>query len=140
MKGIILAGHGSYPSGLLSTIKMIAGDFPNVRLVEFKENYPLEDLEEDFRRAAKDLEEYGDLVVLTDLAGGTPFNRAVMTLGQRQNVRFLAGVNFALAYQAITSDIEDLDDFVKDVIEVAKDSILVYEDRQKEEENFEDGI
>ena len=37
MNGVILTSHGNFASGLYSTIKMIAGEFENIRIVEFHE-------------------------------------------------------------------------------------------------------
>lgn len=139
MKGIILTSHGNYASGLYSTVKMIAGEFPNIKIVEFHEGDNLENFDQKLIDAYKDLT-YKDIVVITDLAGGTPFNRSVMSLADKGNVAFLSGANFAMVYQALSSEIEDLSEFVADVIETGKSSITKFDMGEDVEESLEDGI
>lgn len=139
MKGIILTSHGTYASGLYQTVKMIAGEFPNIKIVEFHEGENLEDFDQKLIDAYKDLN-YKDIVVITDLAGGTPFNRSVMSLADKGNVAFLSGVNFAMVYQALSSEIEDLSEFVADVLEKGKSSIIKFDMGEDDEKSLEDGI
>lgn len=139
MKGIILTSHGTYASGLYQTVKMIAGDFPNIKIVEFHEGDNLENFDQKLIDAYKDLN-YKDIVVITDLAGGTPFNRSVMSLADKGNVAFLSGANFAMVYQALSSEIEDLSEFVADVLEKGKSSITKFDMEEDDEESLEDGI
>lgn len=139
MKGIILTSHGTYASGLYQTVKMIAGEFPNIKIVEFHEGENLEDFDQKLIDAYKDLN-YKDIVVITDLAGGTPFNRSVMSLSDKGNVAFLSGANFAMVYQALSSEIEDLSEFVADVLEKAKSSIIKFDMGEDDEKSLEDGI
>ena len=35
--GVILTGHGQIASGIYSSVKMIAGEFENISICEFKE-------------------------------------------------------------------------------------------------------
>lgn len=139
MKGIILTSHGTYASGLYQTVKMIAGDFPNIKIVEFHEGDNLENFDQKLIDAYKDLN-YKDIVVITDLAGGTPFNRSVMSLSDKGNVAFLSGANFAMVYQALSSEIEDLSEFVADVLEKGKSSIAKFDIGEDDQESLEDGI
>lgn len=139
MKGIILTSHGTYASGLYQTVKMIAGEFPNIKIVEFHEGDNLENFDQKLIDAYKDLN-YKDIVVITDLAGGTPFNRSVMSLADKGNVAFLSGANFAMVYQALSSEIEDLSEFVADVLEKGKSSIAEFDMGEDDEESLEDGI
>lgn len=139
MKGIILTTHGNFASGLYSTIKMIAGEFENIKIVEFHEGDNLEDLDQRLVEAYDSLN-YDQVVVLTDLAGGTPFNRSVMSLSDKGNVGFLAGVNFAMLYQALSSETESLDEFIEEVLETSIESITKFDLDPSEENDDLDGI
>ncbi|WP_073998581.1 PTS sugar transporter subunit IIA [Anaerococcus urinomassiliensis] len=139
MKGIILTTHGNFASGLYSTIKMIAGEFENIKIVEFHEGDNLEDLDKRLVEAYDSLD-YDQVVVLTDLAGGTPFNRSVMSLSDKGNVGFLAGVNFAMLYQALSSETENLDEFIEEVLETSKESITKFDLEVSQEDDDLDGI
>ena len=139
---VIAISHASLASGVYSAIKMIAGEFDNLRIEEFKDNDSLEAFDKKLETAFDELnEKYKNIFVLADLAGGTPFNRAVMTLGENENVRVIGGLNFASLYTAINSDGDDIDETLEDIIETAKDSIISFEMKtKKEEESEEDGI
>ena len=139
---VIAVSHASLASGVYSAIKMIAGEFDNIRIEEFKDNDSLEAFDKKLQTAYDELKEkYNNIFVLADLAGGTPFNRAVMTLGENENVRVIGGLNFASLYTAINSDGDDIDDTLADIIKTAKDSIIAFEMKKDiEEESEEDGI
>mgnify|MGYP002153988939 CR=1 FL=1 len=139
---VIAISHASLASGVYSAIKMIAGEFDNLRIEEFKDNGSLEAFDKKLEIAYDELKEkYNNIFVLADLAGGTPFNRAVMTLGEKENVRVIGGLNFASLYTAINSDGDDIDETLEDIIETAKDSIISFEMKKDiEEESEEDWI
>lgn len=139
---VIAVSHASLASGVYSAIKMIAGEFDNIRIEEFKDNDSLEAFDKKLETAFEELKEkYNNIFVLADLAGGTPFNRAVMTLGEKENVRVIGGLNFASLYTAINSDGDDIDDTLADIIKTTKDSIIAFEMKTEiEEESEEDGI
>lgn len=139
---VIAVSHASLASGVYSAIKMIAGEFDNIRIEEFKDNDSLEAFDKKLETAYDELKEkYNNIFVLADLAGGTPFNRAVMTLGEKENVRVIGGLNFASLYTAINSDGDDIDDTLADIIKTTKDSIIAFEMKTEiEEESEEDGI
>ena len=139
---VIAVSHANLASGVYSAIKMIAGEFDNLRIEEFKDNDSLEAFDKKLEIAYDELnEKYKNIFVLADLAGGTPFNRAVMTLGENENVRVIGGLNFASLYTAINSDGDDIDETLEDIIETAKDSIISFEMKKDiEEESEEDGI
>lgn len=140
MNGVILTSHGNFAPGLYSTVKMIAGEFGNIRIVEFHEGDKLEDLDKNLVEAYASLD-YESTVVLTDLAGGTPFNRSVMSLSDKENIGFLAGENFAMAYQALSSDAKDLDKYIKEILETSKESITKFDvNTSDSNESDSDGI
>lgn len=140
--GVIAVSHASLASGIYSAIKMIAGKFNNVRVQEFKDNDDLDLFDKGLKENYESLKECKNVFVIADLAGGTPFNRAVMTLGKYENVRVLSGLNFALLYQAINSDDDNIDQCVSDIINTGKESIMSYKSEENNEntDDFEDGI
>lgn len=124
---VILTGHGQIASGIYSSVKMIAGEFENVRICEFKEGENYEKLDEKLEKAYKDLKAYDNIVVLADIGGGTPFNRAVLSLSKYDKIGFVSGVNFEMLYYALTSEISDFDLYIKDIMDHAKESVFRFE-------------
>ncbi len=124
---VILTGHGQIASGIYSSVKMIAGEFENIRICEFKEGENYEKLDEKLEKAYEDLKAYDNIVVLADIGGGTPFNRAVLSLSKYDKISFVSGVNFEMLYYALTSEIADLDLYIKDIMDHAKASVFRFE-------------
>lgn len=124
--GIILTSHGNLASGVYSSVKMIAGDFPNVKICELHKGENFENLDNNLLKAYDDLHSYDNILVLCDMAGGTPFNRAVLSLSKKKNVSFICGLNFEMLYQALTLDIEDKDRLIEEILRTSKRSIVEY--------------
>ena len=140
VNAVIATSHASLASGVYSAVRMIAGEFKNIRIQEFKENDDLYKFDQTLKENYKSLKDYNNIIVLADLAGGTPFNRAVMTLGEFPNVRVIAGLNFASLYQALNSS-GNLDSCVKEIVNAGKESLVLYQANNNIlENNFEDGI
>ena len=82
------------------------------------------------------------VLILTDIAGGTPFKLASVLSLNKANVKVVAGMNLPMVLEVISereySDIEKIYDFS---IEVGKSEIQGFEVKIKEQNNdFEDGI
>lgn len=124
--GIILTSHGNLASGVYSSVKMIAGDFSNVRICELHKGENFDNLDKKLLKAYDELNSYDNILILCDMAGGTPFNRAVLTLSKKKNVSFICGLNFEMLYQALTLDIKDKDDLIQEIIRTSRRSITEY--------------
>lgn len=104
MIGIVVTGHAHFPSGLLSAIELVAGKQENVVGVDFESGQSSEDLTAALGAAVEALE--GDeVLVLADLVGGTPFNRAALLQAQfpAKRICVMAGINMAGMVEAVFS-------------------------------------
>lgn len=124
--GIILTSHGNLASGVYSSVKMIAGDFSNVRICELHKGENFDNLDKKLLKAYDELNSYDNILILCDMAGGTPFNRAVLTLSKKKNVSFICGLNFEMLYQALTLDVKDKDGLIQEILRTSKRSITEY--------------
>ena len=76
MNKIIITGHGHFATGLESSSVLIAGKQENVAAVDFPEEFSTEDLRD---RLHSEIESAQDgVIILTDLAGGSPYNMSVL--------------------------------------------------------------
>ncbi|MDO5047063.1 MAG: PTS sugar transporter subunit IIA [Anaerococcus sp.] len=125
-KGVILTGHGIFAKGLASSIKMVAGDFDNLRVCDFEEKDTYESLDKKILEAYESLKSYENVIILTDLLGATPFYRANICLRDKDNVHFFSGANFEMVYQALSLLDDDLDSYLEKLTSYAKDSIVYY--------------
>ena len=72
MIGIIVAGHGNFPTGILSAVSLIAGEPEHVKAVDFVKGMSSQELKQQIEAEMETLET-SEILVMTDLLGGTPF-------------------------------------------------------------------
>lgn len=141
MYGVIVATHGNYASGLKTTIKLVCGDMENLRTIDYTAGMSVYELDEQYDKVMAELKMYDKVIFLTDIFGGTPFNRAVMKYSESKNIKILAGVNFTLVYSALTADSDNFEEDIAEIIEAAKDEIAEFKpEKIVQTENFDDGI
>ena len=67
-----------------------------------------------------------------------------MKYAGKDNVKILAGVNFTLAYSALTADGDDFDEDIAEMIEDAKNEIAEFKPEKpaqdNDDDNFDEGI
>ena len=82
MIGIVLISHDDFCVGMLHAAEMICGDLGGqIVTVGLAKDAPVETFDEALRRAVKTVDTGDGIVILADLAGGTPFNRAAPLAG-----------------------------------------------------------
>ena len=62
MVGILITGHGNFPSGALSAVNLVAGNPGNVSAVDFVEGMSAEELKEKMQEIAISLHGVGEMV------------------------------------------------------------------------------
>ena len=147
MVGILIAGHGGFPSGVLSAVNLVAGNPGNVTAVDFVEGMSTDELKAKML-AALDGMEQEEILVLTDLAGGTPFRTAaeIKAVYTGKRMRVVAGANMpAVVEAAFSSGDMDLDELTADVIQTGTEGFedldaLGAGEEEAETAAFEDGI
>lgn len=100
---LVLIGHGHYASGVASAVAMLSGNEEAVSYVDFT---PVISPDE-FESRLRDIAECGEeVVIICDLVGGTPYNRACVIAHENAQVKVVAGMNLAAILEAALS-IED---------------------------------
>lgn len=100
---LVLAGHGHYASGVASAVAMLSGNKEAVSYVDFSPGIS----PDEFESRLRDIAECGEeVVIVCDLVGGTPYNRACVIAHENAQVKVVAGMNLAAILEAALS-IED---------------------------------
>ncbi len=142
MIGLLVTGHGNFGSGITSAVDLIAGKQENYQYVDFLPTYNLDDLDREIRKALDNLKDCDSVLILCDLLGGTPFNKAAEISTQMQNVNVVAGTNLSMMLEVTMTRKfeEDLDALTKAALESGVEQIAKYEFVNITQEIPEDGI
>ena len=143
MIGIIVSGHGNFASGLLSTLKLIAGEQENVIGIDFIDGQGSDELKNNIKEAINNLDD--DILILTDLAGGSPFVNSVILKEEliNKNIAVISGTNIPMLLEVVLGRANlDLKDLIKTATEAGVNGINIFElkEKQPEDENIDDGI
>lgn len=91
----LILTHGSLAEELLRAAETIVGALPSFRVLTLDWDDSFEEAERKTREALAELESDEELLILTDMYGGTPYNVAV-SLAQPGRVEVVTGVNLPM--------------------------------------------
>ena len=125
MTGLIIATHGDLAASALEAAELLVGEQEQVETIGFRPGDSLELLLERFTQAIKRLEECEEILVLTDIKGGSPCNAATVMKAKSPKLRVVAGLSIPLLAQFFESKAngETLADSIDELIEIGKFSI-----------------
>ncbi len=125
MTGLIIATHGDLAASALEAAELLVGEQEQVETIGFRPGDSLELLLERFTQAIKRLEEGEEILVLTDIKGGSPCNAATVMKAKNPKLRVVAGLSIPLLAQFFESKAngETLADSIDELIEIGKFSI-----------------
>ena len=124
MIGLVVTGHGQFAPGLASAIMMVAGEQPAFTAVPFKESraasYP-----EMLRSAIRQMHDVcGEVLVLVDFLGGSPFNQAVMSTIDIDNVEVVTGANIPMLLDVLNHRTDTtLVELAERAVQIGRDGI-----------------
>jgi len=113
------------PASLLATAELICGEIPNVAAAGLAPSESPDHYAEELRTAiGRDgVPGAGDVLVLCDLLGGTPYNVAVAISRRSPRVVCLAGANLAMIVEAALATESLADPLVERLLEVGRAGI-----------------
>ncbi len=101
MTDYLLVSHGGYAEACLGALEMITGAHRNVAAVGLLPEDGPEQLKERIVAATRGFDAAADLVVFTDLFGGSPHNGAMELFGGRTNAAVVTGFSLPLVLDAV---------------------------------------
>lgn len=127
MIGIILCGHAHFASGLYSSIKLIAGEQENFEVIDYEEGMSSEALSEKINDAIQKLQSMDGIAILTDMAGGTPFNESIKLSMGKDHIKVISGVNSPSILDCCFKRNLPLDQFMTEIIHSGREGIKTFE-------------
>lgn len=119
----LIATHGHFAKGIKSSLDIIIGQTENVFLIEayVEEN---KGIEEELGSILTNIGENDELVIFTDLLGGSITNQ-VLRFTQGKNVHIVSGFNLALLIEVLMADPDTpVEEVIEDAITNAKEQIV----------------
>ena len=121
---IIMVSHGEYAKAMLESSQLIVGEQENITVFGFNLGDSTDQLRESIENEVERVQKNGDVLVLTDMFSGSPFNVA-SSLMQKFSFQHITGINLPLLLEILTSrgDV-GIEELCKNVIEQGKDTIV----------------
>lgn len=125
MYEIIVATHGKLSEGFRDTIDMVMGERKGVYFIEFSQNDEVENIREKFINTINSIKNENEILILTDLFGGTPCNTAIkIALESKLKIRILSGVNLPMLIEAVLNQDNILDEVIESILSSSKQGIM----------------
>lgn len=127
MRKFLIATHGTFAGGVRSSLEMIIGRQEHVHLIQayVEENKGLED---ELGLVLGGLADDDELVVFTDLLGGSVTNQ-VLRHALKENVHIVSGFNLPLLVEVLLADSgEPVTEVLASAIQAARDQIVYVND------------
>lgn len=144
MVGLLVTGHGHFATGLGSAFQLIAGTAENIIFVDFEADHSTEILTDNLNKALDQLKNCDGVLILADLVGGSPFKTAVecKVARQGQAIEVMAGTNLAMLIEGFVEmeSYKNPLDMSNALASIGKDGIILFEQKDHEDNEEEDGI
>jgi len=115
-----------------------------VALVDFEAEHSTDTLKANLYKAIDSLKVCDGILVLSDLAGGSPFNNASLCKAERpdQKIEVIAGTNLPMVIEgaSMMAAYDDPLELAETLIPTGKDYIVRFELVKHEDDSDEDGI
>ena len=98
MVGIVLASHGLLAEGMKNAAEMLFGDVSQMACVSLQPGQSPEEYQEELAFAAQSVDSGDGAIILCDIIGGTPSNRAAFLMSKYQ---VISGINLALVLELL---------------------------------------
>jgi len=124
MINILLVTHGNFGKELLKSSELIIGSIEGAEAISFQQGDSFDLLSGKVEEAIGRLSKKSDLIVFTDMYGGSPFN-AVSRIMKNNNFYHITGINFPLFIDiAVNRDAYNLEEIAEKIIKNGKKSIV----------------
>lgn len=131
MIGVLITGHGSFATGMISASRLIVGPSENLLGVDFVEADSTDTLSDKLRQAMESLG--NEILVLVDLAGGSPFKTAVTLKNSLpdKTIEVISGANLPMITSVLLEEQPTLKEYVENAMEMGAIGIKQFKKKPK---------
>ncbi len=101
MVHLVLATHGTAAQGILSAAELICGKQKNISTISLTPSMGAEMFGLELQKIISCVREEDEVLILTDIIGGTPTNQALGKYANSKRVSILTGLNLPMLLEAI---------------------------------------
>lgn len=132
---VIVVSHGSYAKGLVDTAQMIAGEQKELEAFGLESEDSVDTLREKIRACIEQTSAGEEILVLTDLFYGSPFN-VVISLMSEYDLYHVTGINLPLMMEVVMGRYagKSAQQLCKDLLKAAPDTVKDVRELYKEVE------
>jgi len=123
MRKFLIATHGTFSSGIKSSLDIIIGQMDNVFIIDAYVDGN-KSIEEGLTAILKNVHAHDELVAFSDLLGGSITNQ-ILQYALKENVHVVSGINLPLLIDVMLADADTpIADVIENAITNAKDQIV----------------
>ena len=123
MRKFLISTHGTFASGIKSSLEIIAGTCDQVYTIDAYGSNEIS-IEEEMDSVLSQLGEEDELIIFTDLAGGSVTNRILMK-SRQSNIYLVAGLNLPLLIEVVLAEPDiPVAEVIETAINKAKEQIM----------------
>ena len=129
MKKIVIVSHGTLAKGTYEAAKMIYGELTNVIYLCLEENMGIENYKNKLTDIIQDISNVDQIVVLSDIKGGSPYNSVVSILSEKgllKKSKILTGLNLPMLLSILFIENEITENEIMDIITTSKEGIISF--------------
>lgn len=136
---VIVVSHGSFSKGLIESVQMLAGEQEKLVAYGLYPEETVATLTEKLETEIKNTPKNEEILFLTDLFHGSPFN-AVVSLMRDYNFYHITGISLPLMLEVVLERYAEksADEICQNVLASATESVKyvnqLFEEKQEEEE------
>jgi fructoselysine and glucoselysine-specific PTS system IIA component len=136
MRKFLITAHGTFASGIKSSLDIIMGHNENVTVIDAYVDGN-KSIEDELKKKLEDIKPEDELVVFSDLMGGSITNQ-VLRVALRENVHIVSGMNLPLLIDIIMADTDvPISVTIENALKAAKEQ-LVYVNKLINQSNAHD--
>ncbi|MGM0164480.1 PTS sugar transporter subunit IIA [Enterococcus sp. DIV1059_2] len=107
MVNVVIISHGEFCEGLISSLKMIAGDTYDVKAVPLSPGESPDSYREKLAEVLSGYEDHeSGFLILSDIAGGTPYQSAAY-LSRQFKIGLVSGMNLPMLLSLTLEKVEE---------------------------------
>ncbi|MBU9788619.1 PTS sugar transporter subunit IIA [Lentilactobacillus sp. IMAU92037] len=124
MISILVASHGRLSEEIVKTSEMIAGKQAQISWLSLDPNDGIDSLQAKYNKALTVFTEHHDVLIFTDMWGGSPFEAAGRIVADNpEHIALIGGVNLPILLEAFVSRKTSLTNLVDHLMSVSKNAI-----------------